>query len=160
MGENSPISPPLDPRLVFHASVMSPSGNRAETFALAIDQLRLLRNSLCHPTSSELDKPTFDQYVQLSKDAFKALGIKVDPIDVIGGLTESAFPTKEVQKLEQAIKGEIQEQIKFLQGVCSDIDELKGTMENTAKKEDIARLEQKINDLREVQTQDKPGNIF
>ena len=145
---------------VFHASVMSPSGNRAETFALAIDQLRLLRNSLCHLSSSEMVKPTFDQYVQLSKDAFKALGIKVNPIDVIGGLTESAFPTKEVHKLEQAIKGEIQEQNKFLQGVCSDIDELKETMENTAKKEDIARLEQKINDLREVQTQDKPGNIF
>ena len=98
--------------------------------------------------------------MQLSKDAFKALGVKVDPIDVIGGLIESAFPTKEVHKLEQAIKGEIQEQNKFLQGVCLDFDELKVTMENTAKKEDIARLEQKINDLREVQTQDKPGNIF
>ena len=145
----------------FHASVTSPSENRAETFALAIDQLRLLRNSLCHSTSSEIVKATFHQYVQFTKDSFKALGIKVDPIDVIGGLTESAFPTKEVQKLEQAIKGEIQEQIKFLQGVCSDIDELKGTMENTAKKEDIARLEQKISDLKlEVQTQDKRGNIF
>ena len=139
---------------IFHASVISPGGNRAETFALAIDQLRLLRNSLFHSTSSEIVKPTFDQYVQLSKDAFKALGIKVDPIDVIGGWTESHFPTEEVCKLEQAIKGEIQEQNKFLQGVCLDV------IENTAKKEDIARLEQKINDLKQVQNQDKPGNKF
>ena len=144
----------------FHASVVSPGGNRAETFALAIDQLRLLRNSLCHSTSSEIVKPTFDQYVQLSKDAFKSLGVKIDPIDVIGSLTESHFPTEEVRKLEQTIKGEIQAQNKFLQGVCSDIDELKGNMEKTSKKEDIARLELKINDLKEVQTQSKPGNIF
>ena len=145
---------------IFHASVISPVGNRAETFALAIDQLRLLRNSLCHSSSSEIVKPTFDRYVQLSKDAFKVLGIKVDPIDVIGGFTESDFPTKEVRKLEQTIRAEIQAQNKFLQGVCSDIDELKGNIENTAKKEDIARLERKINDVREVQTQDKPGDIF
>jgi len=98
--------------------------------------------------------------VQLSKDAFKALGIKVDPIDVIGGLTESDFPTKEVRKLELAMKQETQAYIKFLEGVGSDIDELKGNMENTAKKEDIVRLELKINDLKEVQIQDKPGNVF
>ena len=143
---------------IFHASVMSPGGNNAETFALAIDQLRLLRNSLCHSTSSEIVKARFDLYVQLSKDAFKALGIKSDPIDVIGGLTESDFPTKEVCKLEQAMKQETRAYIKFLEGVSSDIDELKGNMENTAKKEDIARLELKINDLKEVQTHDNPGN--
>ncbi|PFX16829.1 hypothetical protein AWC38_SpisGene18863, partial [Stylophora pistillata] len=79
----------------FHASVVSPSGNTAETFALAIDQLRLLRNSLCHSERSEIDKLTFDQYVQLAKEGFKALGINTDPIGAIGGLTESNFPTKE-----------------------------------------------------------------
>ena len=84
----------------FHPSVVSASGNTAETFALAIDQLRLLRNSLCHSDRSEIDKPTFDQYVQLAKEAFTVLGIKTDPIDAIGGLTESDFPTKEVRKLE------------------------------------------------------------
>ena len=144
----------------FHASVVSPGGNNAETFALAIDQLRLLRNSICHSTSSEMIKATFDQNVQLVKDAFIALGVKTDPIDFIDGLTESDFPTKEVRKLEQAMKEELQEQNKFLQGLYSDIDELKGTIENTAKKEDIARLELKIDDLKEVQTQDKPGNIL
>ena len=42
----------------FHPSVVSSSGNAAETLALAIDQLRLLQNSPC-------------QYVQLPKEAFK-----------------------------------------------------------------------------------------
>lgn len=131
----------------FHASLMSPGGNRAETFALAIDQLRLLRNSLCHSSSSEIDKPTFDQFIQHAKDAFKALGVKADPIDVIGGLTESGFPTKEVRRLEQAMKDETQAYVKFLEGVCSS-------------KEDIATLERKIDDLtaKVSPTQDEPGN--
>ena len=138
----------------FHVSVVSPGGNEAETFALAIDQLRLLRNSLCHSTSSEIVKSTFDLYVQHAKDAFKALGIKTNPIDVIGGLTESDFPTKEVRKLEQAMTEENRAYIKFLEDVSSDIAVMK---EVTASKEDIARLEQNINNLREAPGQDKSG---
>ena len=99
----------------FHVSVVSPGGNKAESFALAIDQLRLLRNSLCHSSSSETDKPTFDQYVQHAKDAFKALGIDTNPIDAIDGLAESDFPTKEVRNLEQKIKEETRAYIKFLE---------------------------------------------
>ena len=150
----------------FHASVVSPGGNKAETFALAIDQLRLLRNSFCHSSSSETDKPTFDQYVQYSKDAFKALGVKTGPIDVIGGLTESDFPTKEVRKLEQGIREETRAYIKFLEGMSSDIEELralstaiKGKVEGAVRKEEIAMmLEQKINDLKLALAKDKPGN--
>jgi len=142
-------------------SVVSPGGNDAETFALAIDQLRLLRNSLCHSTSSEIVKATFDLHVQHAKDVFKALGVKTDPIDVIGGLTESAFPIKEVRKLEKALKEESRAYIKFLEGVNSDIDELRELLAAmkavNASKEDIARLEQNINDLREASAQDKPG---
>ncbi len=152
----------------FHVSVVSPGGNKAETFALAIRQLRLLRNSLCHSSSSEIDKPTFDQYVQHSKDAFKALGVKTDPIDAIGGLTESDFPTKEVRKLEQSIRDETRSYIKFLEGVSSDIDELKalsaaieGKVKGTASKEDIAMmLEKKMNDLKVALVQEEPGNIL
>lgn len=156
------VKPHKLPHGTFHASVVSPGGNTAETFALAIDQLRLLRNSLCHSTSSEINKPTFDQYMQHAKDAFKALGVKTDPIDAIGGLTESDFPTEEVRKLEQGIKEETRAYIKFLEGVSSDIDELrvlttaiKGKVEDTASKEDIAMLEQKMNDLL---AQDEPGD--
>jgi len=139
----------------FHTSVVSPVGNNAETFALAIDQLRLLRNSVCHSTSSEMDKPTFDQYVQLAKDAFKALGVKTDPINAIGSLTESDFPTNEVRKLEQSIRDETRAYIEFLEGMSSDIGELRSLLVSikqrvegdTANKEDIAMLEQKMSEL-------------
>ena len=67
----------------FYRSLKSPTGNSDETFALAIDQLRLLRNKLCHSSSSELDKRTFDLYLKLAKDAFDALGVSTDGIDVI-----------------------------------------------------------------------------
>ena len=145
----------------FHVTVLSRSGNEAETFALAIDQLRLLRNALCHSASSEIVKAKFDLHVQHSKDAFKALGVKTDPIDVIGGLTESDFPTEEVRKLKQAMRDETTAYIKFLENVSSDIDELRDLLTTmmaiNASKEDIATLEQKISDLREASAQDKPG---
>jgi len=64
-------------------SVVSVDENEPETFALAIDQLRLLRISICHSISSEIVKTTFDQYVQHAKDAFLALGVKADPIDLL-----------------------------------------------------------------------------
>ena len=89
----------------FHASLVSPVGNQAETFALAIDQLRLLRNSLSHLTSSQkINKTTFDQYTELAKDAFKALGVATDSIDNVKSLPESHFPTEEVARLERENK--------------------------------------------------------
>jgi len=145
----------------FHVSLVSPVGNEAETVALATDQLRLLRNSLCHSTSSEIVKATFNLYAQHAKDAFKALGVKTDPIDVIGGLTESDFPTEEVRRLKLAMKEESRAYIKFLESVGSDISgerELRyRRVAINASKEDIATLEQKISDLREASAQDKPG---
>ena len=149
----------------FHVSVLSVDGNEAETFALAIDQLRLLRNSICHSTSSEIVKATFDQYVQHAKDAFLALGVKADPIDFIGGLTESDFPTHEVRKLEQAMKQETRAYVNCLEGISSDIEELRALstaierkVESSASKEDLAILEQKIKQFMiQVQAQEKPG---
>ena len=139
------VKPRGVPHGSFHASVVSPGGNQAETFALAIDQLRLLRNLLCHSTSSEIDKTTFDQYVQRAKNSFKALGVKTDPIDAVGSLTESDFPTNEVRKLEQGIREESRAYIKFLEGVSSDINELRAL--STA-------IAQKIDEI--TPTQDKP----
>ena len=145
----------------FHVSLVSPSGNEAETFALAIDQLRLLRNALCHSTSSEIVKATFDLYVQHAKDAFNALGVNTLPIDFIGGLCESDFPIEEVRNLKQAMEEETRAYIKFLESVSSDIAEIRELLtakkEVIASKEDIATLKQKINDLREASAQDKPG---
>ena len=117
---------------------MSPSGNTAETFALAIDQLRLLRNSLCHSDKSEIDKPTFDQYVQLAKDAFQVLGIMTDPIDAIGGMKESDFPIKKVYKLEESLRQETSSYIECLEEVRSGVDKL------IAQVEDLALLKGKM----------------
>ena len=90
------------PRGSFHAPVVSSGGDYYETVALAIDQLRLLRNSLSHPAKGEMSKRTFNQYLQLVKDTFKALGLKTDKIDAIS--SESGFPTSEVADLERKIQ--------------------------------------------------------
>ena len=74
----------------FHASVISANGNIDETYALAIDQLRLLRNWCSHSTRAEMDKKTFDRFVKLAKDAFKALSVNTDNIDAILKATGSA----------------------------------------------------------------------
>ena len=163
------------PRSV-HASVVSPVGDNAETFALAIDQLRLLRNVLCHSPSSEMDKITFDQRVQHAKDAFKALGVTTAVIDAVGSLTELDFPTNEVHKLEQGIREETRKYMMFLEGITGDINDLKalGTdikvnlKSDIADKRDIATLEQKINELRlaqdalvaQLKTSGKDANIL
>lgn len=88
-----------------------------------------------------------------AKDAFKALGVTTDLIDAIRCLNESSFPTNEVRKLEQGIKDESTAYIKFLEGVSSDIEDLrkistaiKGKVGDIANKEDIAALKLKIDE--------------
>ena len=101
---------------IFHPVISSPSGNQAETFALSLDQLRLLRNTLCHQTSTQkIDKKTFAHYVQLARDAFTALGQDTTRIDEIGKLDEDDFPTARLQKLEEDLKREKDAAIKFKQ---------------------------------------------
>ena len=101
---------------IFHPVISSPSGNQAETFALSLDQLRLLRNTLCHQTSTQkIDKKTFAHYVQLARDAFAALGQDTTRIDEIGKLDEDDFPTAKLQKLEEDLKREKDAAIKFKQ---------------------------------------------
>ena len=150
------VKPYAVPYGSFHTCVVSPGGNMAETFALAIDQLRLLRNSLCHSTSSEMDKATFDRGVNYAKDAFRALGVSTAPIDAVGSLTESDFPTNEVRQLERRIKEESREYIKFLEEMSSDVIEIKAMqnvimqkVDDIATKEDIAMLDQKIATLQD-----------
>ena len=51
------VKPRRLPTGTFHPVISSPSGNQTETFALSLDQLRLLRNTLCHQTSTQkIDK--------------------------------------------------------------------------------------------------------
>ena len=90
------------PRGSFHASVVSSGGDYYETVALAIDQLRLLRNSLFHSAKGEMSKPTFNQNLQRVKDTFKALGLKTDEIDAIS--SKVGFSTSEVAKLKRKIR--------------------------------------------------------
>ena len=132
------VKPRALPHGSFHACVLSAGGNTAETFALAIDQLRRLRNSLCHLSNSEMDKATFDQRVNYAKDAFKALGVSTGPIDTVSGLKESDFPTNEVRNLEIKLRDETRAYINFLQEVTSDISEIKALLHSIkeAKKED------------------------
>ena len=115
----------------FHTSVISSTGNDAESFTLAIDQLRLLRNAFCHSPSSEISKATFDMYIQLTKDAFQALGVSSSCVNTIGSLTEADFPIEKVRKLEDEIRKEGQAENVFLKdrvenklmGMMSDIAE-------------------------------------
>lgn len=79
----------------FHSSVVSPSGDPEETRALAIDQLRRLRNSQAHPTNDKMDKFTFDQNIQRTKETFQALGISTEKIEELGNLPESELPTSQ-----------------------------------------------------------------
>ena len=83
----------------FHACVWSPTGNNDETFALAIDQLRLLRNAFCHSSRSALDRTTFERYLQLAREAFNALGVTTVVIDKVESLRESDFPTELTESL-------------------------------------------------------------
>ena len=136
------VKPRALPHGSFHACVLSPGGNNVETFALAIDQLRLLRNSLCHSTSSEMDKLTFDQRVNYAKDPFKALGVSTAQIDAVGILTGSDFPTNEVRRLEMTLRDETRAYIKFLEEVSSDISEIKAILHSIkeAKKKDSEHI--------------------
>jgi len=119
------------PHGAFHYSVVSPGGNNAETFAMAIDQLRLIRNAFCHSFSSEIDKKTFDQYIQHTKVAIKALGVATDPIDAVGSLTESDFPSEKVCKLKEDITMELLTEITFLKENVED--ELRGVRSDFAQ---------------------------
>ena len=162
------------PHGAFHSTVVSPGGNNAETFAMAIDQLRLLRNSFCHSFSSEIDKKTFDQYVQYTKDAVKALGVTTDPIDAVGSLTESDFPTEKVCKLKDDIKKELQTENTFLKenvedelmGLRSDLAqlrqerqgdtlELRKTIEKATANQEMAS--EKIAEIKELFQTERPG---
>lgn len=141
------VKPRKLPHGNFHASVESPGGNKAETFSLSIDQLRLLRNSVCHKPSAEIDKKTFDHWVQHAKDAFKALGITTDPIDIKGNMTEA-----EVRALEEDIRKASQEEIRFLreevEDRLSDIAQSMHELQKGLKRSEAERKEQfqRLND--------------
>ena len=98
----------------FHALLTSPTGKQDETITLAIDQVRVLRNHLCHSSNSSIAKSDFDDYVQLAEDAFTAVGFPTNQIDYIGNLEESDFPTEKVSELNRKNMDVVRENHKFL----------------------------------------------
>ncbi|XP_028397079.1 uncharacterized protein LOC114520930 [Dendronephthya gigantea] len=107
----------------FHASLTSPTGNQDETITLAIDQIRLLRNNLCHLPKSSITKSDFDDYVELAKDAFVATGFSTDQVNYIGSLKEGHFPTERVNELNRKISFVVLENQKFLKGTLKTLSD-------------------------------------
>ncbi|XP_029195054.2 uncharacterized protein LOC114960782 [Acropora millepora] len=83
----------------FHSSVVSPRGDLEETRALAIDQLRRLRNSLAYLADDKMDKVTFDRNIHRTMEAFQALGVSTKEIQKLGNLPESDLLTSQSSKL-------------------------------------------------------------
>ena len=146
------VKPRAIPHGSFHGSVLSPVGDNAEIFALAIDQLRRLRNTVCHSSRLEMDKATFDHNIQYAKEALKALGSSTASIDAFGSLTASDFPIAEVRKLEQQVREEKQAHIKCLESRNADMEKIEESLAAieqkveslTACKEEVAMLEQRV----------------
>ena len=97
----------------FHSSIQSPTRDQDETYALAIDQLRLLRNTLCHSPKPEIVKTDFDYYVQLVTNTLTAVNIDTGFVDVIGQMNEDDFPTEKIQELQDELEavGVLQEKV-------------------------------------------------
>ena len=131
----------------FHSAVRSPTGDANETIALAIDQLRLLRNTFCHTSSPQINKVTFDDYVKHAKDAFTALNFSTTSLARIGNLKELDFPTRKVEKLNEEINRMRNDFSLFLE---SDV------------KYEMSEVKQKLNSMEGVLTQrkDTTGMLF
>ena len=149
------------PSGAFHHTVISSKSDQAETFYLGLDQLRLLRNTLCHQISTrKIDKATFDSYILMAKEAFTALGQSSTRIDEIGKLDEEDFPTARQKHLEDELKKEKDAAIKFQQiedhlkkiesqaeDVGSDVKDVKiGVTDVKTQVEDVS------SDLKDVKT--------
>ena len=122
------IKPLKLPRNTFHTTVTSSTGNQSETTALAIDQLRRLRNAACHQSSTRnIDKATFDQYMELAGKAFDALGLSRETIDNIRGMKEEDFPTEKVLRLLERLlvedTGELVEKVDELRQMLVELRE-------------------------------------
>ena len=150
------------PAGAFHHSIVSPTGDQAETYALALDQLRLLRNTLCHQIGTQkIDKATLDNYMQLAKDAFTALGQNTTRIDEIASLGEDDFPTTKLQQLEDELKKEKDAAIKFKQidnhltKIESLVDDVGSGMKNlkTDVKDVRTQVEDVGSDMKNVKTE-------
>ena len=128
----------------FHLSVQSPTGNEDETYALVIDQLRLLRNTLCHSADAEIAKPAFDHYVRLVQNALTAVKLDTSFVDDIGQMSEDDFPTEKVQNLQDCRLKELQSISKLYESMEHELSIIKKHAEK------IEKVEQKLSDMSEM----------
>ena len=117
----------------FRLSVVSPTGNQDETYALAIDQLRLLRNTLCHSKKSEIVKTDFDNYVQLVTSALAALNVDTSFVDTIGQMSEEDFPTHKVQELDKCRLSELQAISLFHENIDQNLSEIHAMLKDSSR---------------------------
>ena len=117
----------------FRLSVVSPTGNQDETYALAIDQLRLLRNTLCHSKKSEIVKTDFDNYVQLVTSALAALNVDTSFVDTIGQMSEEDFPTHKVQELDKCRLSELQAISLFHENIEQNLSEIHAMLKDSSR---------------------------
>ena len=131
----------------FHSTVQSSTGNQDETYALVIDQLRLLRNTLCHSRKLEMSKTDFDNYVQLVTNALTAVNIDTAFVENIGGMSEDDFPTEKVHKLQDCLINELQANSMFHE----DMKDVKRLLS-----EILTMMKRKIEGVQ----RDVPGTVF
>ena len=138
---------------IFHTSVISSTGNEAETFTLAINQLRILRNYFYHMCTNDMHKATFDQYIQLTKLAFQALNVSLSSLDTIESLSEADFPMEKIREMELDRTRGLQAEYELLfQFHKEGMEKLRSSIEqsNQAGEKDAtlaAKLKQKIDDI-------------
>ena len=128
----------------FHSSVQSPTGNEDETYALVIDQLRLLRNTFCHSADAEVVKADFDHYVKLVQNALTAVKLDTSFVDDIGQMSEDDFPTEKVQKLHDSRLKELQSVSKFHESMEHELSIIKKQTEN------IDSMKQELSDMHKM----------
>lgn len=104
---NKYLKSSIPPEGSFRPTVTSSTGDQDERFALAIDQLRLLRNEIVHSPSTEiLEKAKFQEYIAYTMAAFTALGYDTSNIDDISKLPEDELPSIDVPELKKRLKKE------------------------------------------------------
>ena len=145
----------------FHSSVQSSTGNEDETYALAIDQLRLLRNLLCHSPKPEIIKTDFDVYVQLVTNALTAVNVDTRFIHVIGQMSEDDFPTEKVKKLKEYRMKELQVISMFHENIEQKIDNVEQKLSSIERQaEKIENVEQMIKKINPSEKGNVAGNMI
>ena len=86
-----------------------------ETFTIAINQLRILRNTLLHLPKAEIDTKEFEIYIQLSEKAFDILNVGTASIKAISSYSEDDFPTERADKIKEDIMNDMRAELKFLE---------------------------------------------